>query len=358
METQAYNPHLKKVLKTYQLSAVKSLQGPSTVLESPSISSAAADVDPVATPGPASATASAVDEVAVTPASSPVAAPVVASSPPASSATTSAVADPFLYPPPFPIQQIPILTAPDQGGAERAESVLEGETIACFVVGGEKRLCLPQVLNSVLRDFSLAQINAVCDDLQIFCSRCNPEQLEALQSTGILPDSAPSCGLITQTDAERLCASLLPRGLAPSPPKEAAPSPKDATAAPPKEGAMLKVYHKCFGKCYGAIRCAGTGSGGTADVPLERVIECLECHLVFRPQHFVSHSHNRRENRTVHWGFDSTKWRCYLQVTPGQPDPERCSKLLERFKRPSARHKRKQVSQSDPARPSRHHSTI
>jgi hypothetical protein len=34
---QPYSPHLKKVLKTYQLSAVKSLQGPSTLLGTPAV---------------------------------------------------------------------------------------------------------------------------------------------------------------------------------------------------------------------------------------------------------------------------------------------------------------------------------
>uniref|UniRef100_UPI000068341A Ski oncogene n=1 Tax=Homo sapiens TaxID=9606 RepID=UPI000068341A len=98
---------------------------------------------------------------------------------------------------------------PSDRSTERCETVLEGETISCFVVGGEKRLCLPQILNSVLRDFSLQQINAVCDELHIYCSRCTADQLEILKVMGILPFSAPSCGLITKTDAERLCNALL-----------------------------------------------------------------------------------------------------------------------------------------------------
>lgn len=57
--------------------------------------------------------------------------------------------------------QTPILTTADQSCSERCETVLEGERISCFVVGGERRLCLPQILNTVLQDFSLQQINQV-----------------------------------------------------------------------------------------------------------------------------------------------------------------------------------------------------
>jgi hypothetical protein len=115
----------------------------------------------------------------------------------------------FSTPPPFPIQQPPIFTPPDQNRCERSETILEGEIISCFSIGGEKRLCLPQILTTVLRDFSLTQINSVCDELQIFCSRCTTDQLEVLKMTYVIPDSAPTCGLITKTDAERLCAALL-----------------------------------------------------------------------------------------------------------------------------------------------------
>ena len=63
----------------------------------------------------------------------------------------------------------------------------------------------------MLRDYTLADINNVCDELHIYCSRCSPDQLEVLKVTGVLPVSAPSCGLITKTDAERLCNALLHR---------------------------------------------------------------------------------------------------------------------------------------------------
>jgi hypothetical protein len=304
---QPYSPHLKTVLKTFQLSAVKSLQGPSTLL----------GVDQGHSPS------TAVTTVTVASKKEPV---------PARSATPEC-GDVFMTPPPFPIQQLPILTTPDQSRSELSETLLEGETISCFVVGGEKRLCLPQVLNSVLREFSLFQINQVCEELQIYCSRCNPEQLEVLKVTGILPMNAPSCGLITMTDAERLTSALLYRsgGLV-------------IKATGFHEGAFsFKVYHECFGKCKGICTPALYTDSNA------HCIECVECHGMFSPQKFVCHVHRFRENRTCHWGFDSSNWRSYLLVAKDQEEHEKLSKVLEKFKEQhdgtasTPQHKRKQV---------------
>lgn len=215
---------------------------------------------------------------------------------------------------PFRVQQLPILTTPDTSRSERTETILEGETIACFVVGGEKRLCLPQVLNSVLREFTLQQINQECDSLQIYCSRCTPEQLNELKSTGILPHSAPSCGLITKTDAERLCSALLHSSIIPSPKLH-------------KGALSFKVYHECFGKCVGLC---------TPELYTDRYarcIECLECQGMFSPKQFVCHAHRELENRTCHWGFDSNNWRNYLYVYKEQePESEKLSKILDALK--------------------------
>lgn len=215
---------------------------------------------------------------------------------------------------PFPIQQLPILTTADTSRSERTETMLEGESISCFVVGGEKRLCLPQVLNSVLREFTLNQINQECDLLQIYCSRCTPEQLSELKSCGILPHGAPSCGLITKTDAERLCSALLHQGM---------PSSRST-----HKGALsFKVYHECFGKCTGLC---------TPELYTEkyaRCIECLECQGMFSPQQFVCHAHRDLENRTCHWGFDSNNWRSYLYVyKEQQPEHDKLAKLLDVLK--------------------------
>ncbi|XP_047535850.1 ski oncogene [Vanessa atalanta] len=238
-------PHITSVLRTYQASAPRSLQGPG------------------GGGGPAGARATAAP------------------------------------PPPPPRAAPPILLAADPVLGERGETALEGEPISCFSVGGERRLCLPQILTSVLTDFSLEQINRVCDELQIYCSRCTPEQLHELKSTGVLPRSAPSCGLITQTDAERLCAALLH-----------AP----ATAARKLPG--FRVYHECFGGARGV--CA----------PELGLVQCVECRGVYGPRRFVCHSHGT-EHRTCHWGFDSTRWRRFLLVSEEERDREKCGALLD-----------------------------
>ncbi|XP_047032418.1 ski oncogene [Helicoverpa armigera] len=203
-------------------------------------------------------------------------------------------------PPPPPPAAPPILLAADTVLGERGETLLEGEPISCFSVGGERRLCLPQILTSVLTDFTLEQINRVCDELQIYCSRCTPEQLHELKSTGVLPKSAPSCGLITQTDAERLCAALLH-----------APA-----ASRPHKLPGFRVYHECFG-----------GARGVCALDLN-LVQCLECRALYSPRRFVCHSHES-EHRTCHWGFDSSRWRRFLLVAEEEQDKDKCAALLD-----------------------------
>jgi translation initiation factor 2 beta subunit (eIF-2beta)/eIF-5 len=230
--------------------------------------------------------------------------------------------------------QIPILTAPDQSCSERCETILEGERISCFDVGGERRLCLPQILNTVLQDFSLQQINQVCDELQIYCSRCTRDQLEELKLSGILPRNAPSCGLITQTDAERLVSALLSRAEPYLPPsihddidiKRLVVDKKDIE----KEiVSRFKVYHECFGKCKGIFDANSFASEDSA------CIECLECGCRLPPQRFVRHAHGSLENRTCHWGFDSSNWRSYLLLSR---DQQHYNKIANFFRDLKERH--------------------
>lgn len=194
----------------------------------------------------------------------------------------------------------PLLLAADTELGERGETLLEGEPIACFGVGGERRLCLPQILTSVLTDFTLEQINRVCDELQIYCSRCTGEQLHELKSTGVLPRSAPSCGLITQTDAERLCAALL----------------HAAAGSRPHKLPGHRVYHECFGGARGVL------------APGPALVQCLECRALYAPRRFVSHSH-ATEHRTCHWGFDSARWRRFLLPAEEEQEKEKCTALLD-----------------------------
>nr|KAF6383651.1 SKI like proto-oncogene [Pipistrellus kuhlii] len=219
------------------------------------------------------------------------------------------------------------LLIPSDSSTELTQTMLEGESISCFQVGGEKRLCLPQVLNSVLREFSLQQINTVCDELYIYCSRCTSDQLHILKVLGILPFNAPSCGLITLTDAQRLCNALLrPRTF----PQNGSLLPAKNSLAQLKEtGSAFEVEHECLGKCQGLF---APQFYVQPDAPC---IQCLECCGMFAPQTFVMHSHRLPDKRTCHWGFESAKWHCYLHVNQkylGTPEEKKLKIVLEEMK--------------------------
>nr|SVE76687.1 EOG090X0EYT [Daphnia longispina] len=250
-----------------------------------------------------------------------------------------------VQPAPLLLPSFPILSAADRGWshAERNETQLEGQLIACFTVGGEPRLCLPQILNSVLRQFFVMQIHAVCDELQINCSRCTAEQLDSLKAApAILPRTAASCGLITKTDAQRLCSALLRRGLNDIPMKDGIVKKEPETlldddcegevgdnssnstirCGSKNSNVWFRVYHQCFGKCEGLCKPELYTS------PDAVCIECADCSLTLSPADFISHAHRSVENRTCHWGFDSTNWRAYLLLARRQQQPQPSNDVL------------------------------
>lgn len=211
-------------------------------------------------------------------------------------------------PPPPPELPQPVLSTADTDHGILYETTLEGNPIACFLIGGEMRLCVPQILNTTLTRFHLDQIYQYLDDLQISCSVCTPEQLNEFKAASIIPENTTFTGLITRTNAERLCSALLHHS---------------DTRRVMKGAVSFKVFHKCFGKCEG--KC-------TPDLysPKEpSCIECLVCHGMFSPQKFVCHAHYNREKKTCHWGFDSSNWRAYLQVAKDEENGEEFSKLLD-----------------------------
>ncbi|ROT70422.1 putative ski oncogene-like [Penaeus vannamei] len=317
MATQDYTPHLKRVLRSYQSTAMTSLHGPGTIYLNVAggrgVSDKVTDFgedniksfkqciklyeDSLKNKVEDSPRRCAADDAAE-----------CRRGPAPSAGFGGSWVEPgvFLAPAPFPPQPWPVLAAADKGspGSSRGceETLLDGEPIACFNVGGERRLCLPQILNTVLREFSLWQINNVCDELRIFCSRSTPSQLDALRVAGVLPHTATSCGLITHTDAQRLTQALLYA----HPSRSPAPAPAQSQQASPQ----LRVYHTCFGKCKGLVWDDLYASASAA------CIECEECHGLFPPARFVCHAHRSLENQTIHWGFDAENWRTYLLLVP------------------------------------------
>ncbi|CAF2845900.1 unnamed protein product [Rotaria sp. Silwood2] len=204
-------------------------------------------------------------------------------------------------------------------GLKSETTLSSGERITCFIVGGEKRLCLPEILNTVLKDFSLQEINAACERLHIYCSRCTNEQLDILKKTQVLPMNAPSCGLITQTDAERLCASLLQLRY-----KGQLRTVNSITTNQYERLYSIKVQHKCFGKC------SGTLYPTLYVAPQAECIQCDTCQALFSPKTFVSHGHKSEENRICHWGFNSDNWRAYLKIR--STENNKAHEELELFK--------------------------
>ncbi|CAF3727740.1 unnamed protein product [Rotaria socialis] len=204
-------------------------------------------------------------------------------------------------------------------GSKGETTLSSGERITCFIVGGEKRLCLPEILNTVLKDFSLQEINAACERLHIYCSRCTNEQLDILKKTQVLPMNAPSCGLITQTDAERLCASLLQLRY-----KGQLRTVNSITTNQYERLYSIKVQHKCFGKC------SGTLYPTLYVAPQAECIQCDTCQALFSPKTFVSHGHKSEENRICHWGFNSDNWRAYLKIR--STENNKAHEELELFK--------------------------
>lgn len=246
---------------------------------------------------------------------------------------------------PLPSPQVlpgPLLV-PSDSSTELTQTLLEGESISCFKVGGEKRLCLPQVLNSVLRDFSLQQINTICDELYIYCSRCTSDQLHILKVLGILPFNAPSCGLITLTDAQRLCNALLrPRTF---PQNGSLLHAKNSLAQLKETGSAFEVEHECLGKCQGLF------APQFYLQPDSPCIQCSECYGMFSPQTFVMHSHRSPDKRTCHWGFDSAKWHCYLHINQkylGTPEERDLKHHLEEMKEKFNMKNQKITQKTDP----------
>lgn len=268
--TEFVSPHLRTVLKSYQDTATKSLHGPATlslVVQQHSNNSGSSS----------NGSPSGSDKNRDT------------------NSDSGGSSGWLQLPPPPPEMPQPILTEPDTNGCSTlSHTVLEGRPISCFMLGGELRLCLPQVLNNVLMNFSLDQINSTCETLQIFCSQCTPEQLNEFKAAKILPEDVKSSGLITLTNAERLCAALLVRGV------------KQPPAAIKTAEMSFRVAHRCFGGADGV--CWPQLFSITEPV----CIECCECGEWFAPQKFIFHGHGPQEEQTCHWGFDSNNWRAYI----------------------------------------------
>eukprot|EP00095_Tigriopus_kingsejongensis_P006898 maker-scaffold125_size330479-snap-gene-2.17 protein:Tk06898 transcript:maker-scaffold125_size330479-snap-gene-2.17-mRNA-1 annotation:"ski oncogene" len=248
----------------------------------------------------------------------------------------------------------------DHSHAEVEEAILNGENIPAFNVGGELRMCLPQIIRQTLSQFQVQQICRACEELQIHCADCTNSQLSALKANGYLAISTSRCGLITKSDAERLTSYLhlqQSRAVNDSGPSKAA---SDSEAGGNCDGLLggqtashdscdssetkeelsdtkshsepVFIQHECFGTAKGILYPELYANPGA------KCIRCSDCHELLDPQDFIRHLHSSsRENRTCHWGFDPVHWRSYLHLQDdayaSKKDLEEAAESLEIFKR-------------------------
>ena len=157
--------------------------------------------------------------------------------------------------------------------ASLEETIINGQVIPCFNIGGEMRLCFPQILKQTLSAFHMEQICLACEELLIHVAPATNQQLSALKAAKVLPETAYQCGLITKSDAERLAAYLVTSKLGPEA-RLSAPECSEELS-----DLMILVQHECFGKASGSLY-PGLYKSPTA--------KCISCTICGKPTAFWS----------------------------------------------------------------------
>ncbi|KAL5005267.1 hypothetical protein ScPMuIL_018723 [Solemya velum] len=147
--------------------------------------------------------------------------------------------------------------------------MLYGIPIVSLRVNDNQRLCLAQISNTLLRDFSYNEIHNRRVALGITCLQCTPIQLEILRRTGAMPVSSRRCGLITKREAERLVKSFL----------EQIPPPQLP------ENFSFRVQHGCGWGCEGLFIPSRYNSSRA------KCIKCVHCAAYLSPNKFIFHYH-------------------------------------------------------------------
>ncbi|XP_005096968.1 SKI family transcriptional corepressor 1 homolog-B [Aplysia californica] len=174
--------------------------------------------------------------------------------------------------------------------------LLHGEAIVSLVIDNKERLCLAQISNTLLKDYSYNEIHNRRVALGITCVQCTPVQLEILRRAGAMPVSSRRCGMITKREAERLVKSFLEEN---SPPK----LPEDFA---------FDVHHECGWGCRGLFEPSRYNSSRA------KCIKCSYCNMYFSPNKFIFHFHRTPEAKYNHpdaANFNS--WRRHLKLYSG-----------------------------------------
>uniref|UniRef100_H3CVY7 SKI family transcriptional corepressor 1 n=1 Tax=Tetraodon nigroviridis TaxID=99883 RepID=H3CVY7_TETNG len=180
-----------------------------------------------------------------------------------------------------------------------SETSLYGVPIVCLVIDGKERLCLAQISNTLLKNYSYNEIHNRRVALGITCVQCTPVQLELLRRAGAMPISSRRCGMITKREAERLCKSFL------------------GAHSPPKlpENFAFDVFHECAWGSRGSFIPARYNSSRA------KCIKCSFCNMYFSPNKFIFHSHRTSESKYQQpdaANFNS--WRRHLRLTDVKSD--------------------------------------
>lgn len=175
-----------------------------------------------------------------------------------------------------------------------SETSLYGIPIVSLVIDGQERLCLAQISNTLLKNYSYNEIHNRRVALGITCVQCTPVQLEILRRAGAMPISSRRCGMITKREAERLCKSFL------------------GEHNPPKlpENFAFDVSHECAWGCRGNFIPARYNSSRA------KCIKCSFCNMYFSPNKFIFHSHRTPESKyTQPDAANFNSWRRHLKLS-------------------------------------------
>ncbi|XP_030047766.1 SKI family transcriptional corepressor 2-like [Microcaecilia unicolor] len=182
-----------------------------------------------------------------------------------------------------------------------SQVILYGIPIVSLVIDGQERLCLAQISNTLLKNFSYNEIHNRRVALGITCVQCTPVQLEILRRAGAMPISSRRCGMITKREAERLCKSFLGENRPPKLPDNFA----------------FDVTHECAWGCRGNFIPARYNSSRA------KCIKCTYCNMYFSPNKFIFHSHRTPEAKyTQPDAANFNSWRRHLKLTDKNPPDE------------------------------------
>lgn len=201
-------------------------------------------------------------------------------------------------------QELQPYTQPDHPGSSNlktnsvGEAVLYGLPIVSLVIDGQERLCLAQISNTLLKNYSYNEIHNRRVALGITCVQCTPVQLEILRRAGAMPISSRRCGMITKREAERLCKSFL------------------GEHSPPKlpENFAFDVSHACAWGSRGNFIPARYNSSRA------KCIKCSYCNMYFSPNKFIFHSHRVPDAKyTQPDAANFNSWRRHLKLSDKIP---------------------------------------